>query len=169
TYAYVPGNQLSFLGQSQAGGTLSYHGMLLSLQRRAARGVTIGGNYTWSHCYGDDSKAGSGATPGTTYTDPNNRAFDRGNCDGDRRQVFNLTAVAGTPQFANPTLRLLGTGWRLSGIYKWLTGNSLTILSGQDRTLSGVANQRAQQILKNPYGNKSLTNYLNPAAFTQPA
>ena len=167
-YPNIRGTQLSFLGQYQAGGTLSYHGMLLSLQRRAARGVTIGGNYTWAHCYGDDSKAGSGATPGTTYTDPNNRNFDRGNCDGDRRQVFNLTAVAGTPQFANPTLRKLATGWRLSGIYKFLTGNSLTILSGQDRTLSGVANQRAQQILQNPYGNKSLTNYLNPAAFTQP-
>jgi len=45
----------------------------------------------------------------------------------------------------------------------------LTVLSGLDRALNGVVNQRAQQVLVNPYGDKSLTNYLNPAAFTQPA
>ena len=28
-----------------------------------------------------------------------------------RQQIANVTAVASTPQFANPTLRTLGTGW----------------------------------------------------------
>ena len=81
-----------------------------------------------------------------------------------------MTAVAGMPQFANPTLRVLASGWRLSGIYKRSSGGWLTILSGQDREQSAVNNQRAQQILENPYGDRSsITNYLNPAAFTQPA
>jgi len=130
--------------------------------------MTVGGNYTWSHCYGDDSKASSGGAPGATYTDPDNRDFDRGNCEGDRRHLVNMTAVVATPRFANSAIRALATGWRISGIYRWLSGNWLTITSGQDRTLSGVSSQRAQQVLENPYGNKSLTNYLNPAAFALP-
>jgi hypothetical protein len=168
-YPNIGGTAIAFLDQYQAVGTQSYEGLLLSLQRRAARGVTIGANYTWSHCYGDASKANSGGTPGTTYTDPNNRALDRGNCDVDRRQLFNMTAVAATPQFANAKVRAIATGWRISGIYRWLSGSWLTITSGQDRTLSGVANQRPQQVLPNPYGDRSLTNFLNPAAFAQPA
>jgi hypothetical protein len=169
TYPNIGGAPISFLSQYQANGTESYHGMLLSLQRRAARGLTIGGNYTWSHCYGDDSKASSGGAPGATYTDPDNRDFDRGNCEGDRRHLLNTTAVAETPRFANSTLRALAGGWRFSGIYRWLSGTWLSITSGQDRTFSGVASQRAQQVLENPYGDKSLTNYLNPSAFALPA
>ncbi len=160
---------MAFLDRYEAGGTASYNGLLLSVQRRAARGVTIGGNYTWSHCLGDESKANSGGTPGQTYQDPNNRSLDRGNCEGDRRHIFNMTAVAEAPQFAKPTLRLLASGWRLAGIYRVSSGGFLTITSGVDRQLSGVQNQRPNQVLANPYGNKSITNYLNPAAFALPA
>src|SRR4030095_14286585 len=56
-YPNIGGTTLSFLSQYQPGGTQTYDGLLLSVQRRAARGVTLGGNYTWSHCYGDDAKA----------------------------------------------------------------------------------------------------------------
>ena len=115
-YPNIGGTTVSFLSQYQPGGTQTYNGLLLSVQRRAARGVTVGGNYTWSHCYGDDAKASQGGGPGATYVDPNNRVFDRGNCEGDRRQIFNMTAVAQTPRFANTTLRTIVTGWRLSGI-----------------------------------------------------
>jgi hypothetical protein len=46
-------------------------------------------------------------------------------------------------------------------------------LTGTDRTLTGVTpNQRPNQVLENPYANRSgrpLTNWLNPAAFALPA
>jgi hypothetical protein len=167
-YPGVGGTVPAFLDQYEGNGTQSYHGLLTSVQRRAVSGVTIGANYTWSHCYGDVSRANSGGTPGSTYLDPNNRDFDRGNCEGDRRHIFNMTAVAETPQFANPTVKRIASGWRLSGIYRKSSGSFLTILSGQDRELSGVQLQRAQQVLENPYGAKTLTNYLNPSAFTLP-
>ncbi len=163
------GTPIGPLDRYTPGGTESYHGMLLSVQRRAAHGVTVGANYTWSHCYGNSSRASAAGTPGNTYLDPYNRDFDRGNCESDRRHLFNMTAVAETPRFSNNTLRMVGTGWRLSGIYRKSTGSWLTILSGVDRALTGVSNQRAQQVLQNPYGNKSLTNFLNPAAFAPPA
>ena len=167
-YPKVGGTSIAFLDLYAPTGTQSYNGLLISLQRRASRGVTVGGNYTWSHCYGESSGANSGGTPGNTYQDPNNRALDRGNCLSDRRHIFNLTAVGEAPQFANRALRLLASGWRLSGIFRASSGDFLTITGGVDRQLSGVQNQRPDQVLLNPYGNKSLTNYLNPAAFALP-
>lgn len=144
--------------------------MILSAQRRAARGVNINGNYTWSHCIGDNATGGSPQNVAQTYQDLNNRRFDRGNCAGDRRHNFNLTTVAESPAFANPTLRAIGSNWRLSVIYRYLSGSMLTVTTGLDRALSGVtANQRPSQILGDPYGDKSsLKNFLNPRAFAQP-
>ena len=160
-------------------GTLSYNGLLISIQRRAVRGVNIAGNYTWSHCLGDAATANATGRGGAGYLDPNNRAFDRGNCGSngsgtgsglDRRHVFNVTAVASTPQFANPTLHMLGTGWQLSTIYRQSSGTYLTISTGLDRVLSGQsANQRPNQVLENPFLDRNSLNYLNPRAFAQPA
>ena len=101
------------------------------------------------------------------------RGKDRGNCAGDRRHIFNMTAVGETPRFANNTLRIVGTGWKLSGIFRRSTGSWLTVTPGTDRALNGNASsQRANQILASPYGDKSArpyTNFLNPAAVALPA
>ncbi len=163
-----------FLGQvelMESGSTQSYHGLLIGLEHRATRGLVLNGNYTWAHCIGGD--AGSqdqGVQDGSGYV--GTREAERGNCASSRRQVFNLTAVAETPQFANRTLRIVGTGWRLSGIYRYQTGSFLTVTSGIDRALSGVGGQRPNQILADAYGDKSakpLSRFLNPAAFELPA
>jgi hypothetical protein len=165
------GQYIGALDEFDDGGTQNYHGLLLTVQRRAARGVTINSNYTWSHCLGDHYET-DGPAPGTGYVNPNNRDFDRGNCDSDRRHIFNFTAVAETPTFANSKLRALGSGWRLAGIYRASSGQSLSILSGDDRGLIGIADQRADQVLTNPYGDNSarpLTNFFNRDAFVPPA
>src|SRR5262249_51351749 len=111
----------------ESGGTAGYHGLLLSLQRRAARGVTVNGNYTWSHCISDPAgdQLAVSATPNNGWTNPDNRHFDRGNCGNaatDRRHVFNLSAVAETPEFSNATLRAVASRWRFSPILKILSG-----------------------------------------------
>jgi hypothetical protein len=133
--------------------------------------VNIGANYTWSHCIGIDPTANNTGRGGPGYLDPNNRKFDIGNCAAsDQRQVFNLTAVAPTPRFSNSTLRMLGSGWQVSSIYRWRTGQYFSVNTGLDRALNGQAgSQRANQILGDPYGDRdSLDHYLNPNAFAQP-
>jgi hypothetical protein len=167
------GALMGFVAQGDDGGNQTYHGMILSVERRAASGITVNANYTWSHCIGLGTASlynPMGANANITYTDPNNRDFDRGNCDSDRRQIFNLTSVAETPSFANPTLRKLASGWRLSAIYRRSSGNPINVISGQDRALSGINDQRASLTGANPYtGSKApLSNYLNPAAFVMP-
>jgi hypothetical protein len=169
----VEGNKIGPMAEFDDGGVQESHGMLLSIQRRAVRGITITGNYTLSHCVGVLSDINSAGPPADeTGTKPGDRDFDRGNCVSDRRHIFNSTVVATTPQFANRTARVLGTGWTISGIYRWSSGQPLNIESGVDRSLTGVLRQRPSQILENPYLDRSgrpLTQWLNPAAFAQPA
>jgi hypothetical protein len=153
------------------GGTMNYHALLLSAERRMSRGISSSVNYTLSHCIGDFTETNSN-TPDSefVYTDPNNRRFDRGNCDTDRRHIFNLTGIAETPAFANRTVRMLASNWRFAAIYRWSSGNPLNIISGTDVALNGVVNQRPNQV-GNPYTGNSgpLESYLNASAFVRPA
>ena len=156
-----------------AGGKASYNGLILSVQRRVARGVTISGNYTWSHCISDPGGDQAFRLSGTTgYTNPDNRHFDRGNCTtagSDIRQVLNLSSVAETPRFSNRTLGAVGSGWRFSPILRIRSGDYLSITTNIDRALTGITGQRVNQILAEPYGSKTVNNYLNPLAFASPA
>ena len=162
----------SFINEVDQGGTGSYQGLLLSLQRRAAKGITLNTNYTWSHCIADITFADFNTASDGAYTNVNNRRADRGNCIAtgqDRRHLFNVTAVAETPRFGNNTLRMLATGWRFSPLVRISSGRPLTVTSGTDIALIGTANQRPNQVLADPYLEKGGLKYLNPAAFTNAA
>jgi hypothetical protein len=174
----VDGQLMAFVSDTDAGGTQSYNGMLLSVQRQAGRGITVNTNYTWSHCIGDYADVNSqGPAADETYSNPTNRRADRGDCLGERRQTLNFTGLAETPRFANNTLRIVASGWRLSGIYTRSSGAPFTVITGSDRSLTSTGlgsanNQRANQVLGDPYKDRSgrpLTTYLNPAAFALPA
>jgi hypothetical protein len=136
-------------------------------------GLTVNGNYTWSHCIGDYSQEFSTPNVGSGYQDPNNRRYDRGNCALDRRQNFNLSAAYEVPRFENRTARLLASGWRISPIFRYLTGAPLLISTGVDRALNdNTATQRPNLLQPNAVhqtGPGSFLNYLNKAAFAQPA
>jgi hypothetical protein len=167
------GQYFGYVNKIESGGTASYNGLLLAVQRRASRGMTVNANYTWSHCISDpfQSTANSGSgNAGNSH--PDNRRFDRGNCTAsqtDRRHNFNLSAVAETPQFTNPTLRIIGSGWRVSPILKILSGGFLSVTTTTDVALSGITGQHVNQVLGDPYGDKSVARFLNPAAFALPA
>ena len=161
------GQYFSNIVEADDEGTGSYNGLLLSVQRRRARGITIGGNYTLSHCI-DTGYSDIIQTNGIQVAD--RRGANRWNCELDRRHNFNMSTVYETPQFANSALRILAGGWRISGIARLLTGAHLTVSSGLDQALSGTTYQRPNQVLASPYApNKGIAQWFNPAAFVQPA
>jgi hypothetical protein len=155
-------------------GVQNYRGLKLALRRRAAAGVSISGNYTWSRCYGD-STTGGFPQLASGYTDPSNPALDRGHCSQDRTHIGNVSAGVRTPEFANPVLRAVVSNWRVSGILSASAGSWLTVTAGGDRAFTGLQGQRAQQVSGDVYGDISfddqgrILNYLNAAAFAQPA
>jgi Carboxypeptidase regulatory-like domain len=170
-----PQEAIGALDELDDSGTQSYHGLVLSVLRRATRGITVNANYTWAHCISDLADTG-GSSPSAASSvalqNPDNHRLDRGNCDSDRRHLFNLYGIATTPRFENKPLRILLTGWRASGIYRRSAGSYLTIFSGLDLALDGSAGQRVNWLQADPFLDKSgrpLTQYLNPAAFVPPA
>ena len=155
------------------GATANYNGLVLNLQRRTSRGITINANYTWSHCISDSfTTLINGGSANGGYTNPNNRRFDRGNCSTsaiDRRQLFNLSSVLETPRFSNSTVQKLAGDWKLAPILSIRSGSFFAVTTSTDVALNGIGNQRLNQILTNVYGDKTPGNYLNPAAFALPA
>jgi hypothetical protein len=157
-------------------GTSRYNGLLLSVQRRATAGVNVGANYTWSRCIEDYVKNGEKALF-VFDTDPVTKQLplEYGNCAADRasdvRQMFNLTSVVSTPEFASPKLRLLASGWRLSALFKRSTGIYYSLINGVNRALGAGTAERPNQVLVDPYLDKKGKGiqYLNPAAFQLPA
>jgi hypothetical protein len=162
------GQYLASVFNYTAIGTQRYRGLKLSFQRRAARGVSLSGNYTVSHCVTDSTYDGR-FIQGVIYNKPGDTSYDLGNCPYNQREIANLTVGAQAPRFANPALRALAADWRVSGILSAHTGDWLTVTTARDINFTGLTGQRVDQVNENPYGAKTLTNYLNPAAFAYPA
>ena len=66
-------------------------------------------------------------------------------------------------------LRFVASGWQVAGIVSVLSGDSFSALAGLDQALSGTDDERPQQVLANPYAANKGVQWLNPAAFAQPA
>src|SRR4029450_2618637 len=101
-------------------------------------------------------------------TDPNDPSYDRGNCPQNRRQIASMTVGYVTPQFGGAALRAVASDWRVSGILTARSGDWLTVTTTQDLAGTGVTGQRVNQVNDNPYGDKTLLNYLKAAAFAFP-
>jgi hypothetical protein len=166
---WAQGQYMGYVDAYDSRGTQIYNGLLTSIQRRAANGLGLNANYTLSHCVGSPNAAGVNPNVGNGYIDPNNIDYDRGNCNSDRRHIFNLTLTYQTPRVGPSAVRALTSDWRLSGILRMASGAFLNITTGLDNALTGANSQRPNQVLDDPYGAKSLNNYLNPNAFAQPA
>ena len=177
------GRFIGFLDYFTDTGTQQYNGLLLQIQRRAANGMNAGANYTLSKCEGHPSGGGGTANVASGYMTPvsiinppdaaeaeRRLDLDYGPCNQDRRHVFALSGSVQSPEFQGAAMRMLASNWRLSGAFRASSGSRLTVGTGLDRALTGnQGQQRANQAGDDPYGAKTLNQWLNPAAFAQPA
>ena len=165
-------------------GWQDYQGLLFSVQRRSVGGLALNANYTISRCEGLINQGQGPLNVATGYMQPvslvnppsdaeRDAIFDndKGRCDAWRKHIFNFNASIETPQFENKTARVLGSGWRLSGIWSAQSGAPLTVSTGADRALSGIqaGTQRANQVSDDVYGDGTVNNWLSGTAFAQPA
>ena len=163
------GKYLGAVDEHTAVGEQRYRGMLLGVQRRSGRGISIDANYTLSKCEGHPTQGGTTPNVNSGYVNPNDIDYDYGACTADRRHVFNLTGGYQTPEFDDRLLRAIGSNWRVSMIYRVSSGSPLTVTVTSDPAGTGIGGQRAN-LDGDPYGDRhSTSNYLNFASFSAPA
>jgi hypothetical protein len=177
------GQYVAALDSYDDGGTANYHGVTFTA-RRGTRYMNVSANYTWSRCIGTDGTAGTtpNVNTGSNFVEViggraylTDRRADVANCGTDRRQIFNSTAVVETPRFGNTVARMLGSGWRVSSIYRRSSGNFFNVTAGMDAARIGgnTGQQRAVQLSADVYAPGRPTGprdiYLNPGTFAVPA
>jgi hypothetical protein len=191
---YTPGSTLStdqrrpFQGystiqQASSGGNSWYQSLQMSLEKRFSHGFTILANYTFSKSLDnmsilqDAATFGAGGLHVLPAYDKDFKQFERGPSDFDRRHVFVTSYVWQLPQLAKAARLVRGVAgnWQLSGVISASTGWPITIAAGQDRSQSGIGQDRATLVKSDAYGGNACrsiapcVNYLDPQAFALPA
>ena len=146
-----------------------YHSLQINVTRRYSRGLTLLSNFVWGKTIDDTSSATEG---NTGPPNPFNFASARGPADFDQEFRFSLSAV-----YALPHLNLTGfsnvllNNWQINTIVSLYSGLPFTVVSGTDRSLSGIGNDYAD-IVGNPArpaGVSQVQQYFNTAAFAPAA
>ena len=161
-----------------ASGQNIYHSLQTTFTKRFKSGLMIDGNYTWSHAI--DSVDDQGLFDGQPQ-DINNYKAERGNSSGDARHSGSFNAVYLLPigkgqrffgGMNSFTDKLFG-GWEIAALGTIRTGIAETVYIPISATGNGdYTNQRPNVVYPfvNVYPtNQSITNWINAAAFAQPA
>jgi hypothetical protein len=142
-----------------------YNSLQLNVTRRESNGLTLLTNIVWSKTIDNTSSATEG---NTGPPNPFNLASGRGPADFDQTIRYNLSA-----NYLIPHAKLQGwksavvNGWQANAIVSLQTGLPFTVLSGTDRSLSGIGNDYADQVGNpaRPSGVSKVKEYFNTAAF----
>lgn len=163
----------SSITETNQGGNANYNAMLLAVQKRMSQHVSIQGNYTLSRCISTNEPQ---QYLDPVYSDPFNPNADRGNCNADHRQVYNISAVVTSPKYSERIVQKLLEDWQLAPIFQRTSGAPFSCLSGTDVALDGQSTgQRCNITGVSPYlahptwGSATGDSYFNPAAFVVPA
>ena len=151
------------------GGYSNYNALQVTVQRRFSNGLSFVANYTFSKGLDNES-----ADVQLTVTNPDPFAprFNYGLSDLNVTHNFSLFTVYNLPAFARAPrfVRAAAGGWQTSGILNWRAGFPINIVSGQDRSLSGINQDRAD-LVGDPYlsegrsEGEKLAQWFNPTAF----
>jgi hypothetical protein len=169
------GQYYASVQEVRADGTSSYNGLMLQVQRRRAGGLSVQTNYTFSRCTTDRWNSGPGVD-GFSVMEPGNRQADESRCANSPEHNLNSSVVYQVPGLGSGVLRAVTAGWQVSGILSARSGGYYTVnigsdvaLSGQCCGASGAPQQRANQVLDDPFmTDRTFAQWLNPAAFERP-
>jgi hypothetical protein len=160
----VQGAFYSSVIQTDAGATSSYNALLAKVEHRFAQHYTLLTNFTWSHCvstwdFGNELAADD-------YQNPNNRDAEKGDCNFDRRYIFNTSLVATSAGLGEGVLKGFTKDWRVAPIVSLYSGQPVNILDGTDVSLTGEAMDRPNVVagVSNPFPHTT-NEWFNPALF----
>ena len=124
--------------------------MQITVEHRFSKGLSFVANYTFSKALDNESVEAQ-----LTVTNPNPFVprFNYGRSDLDTTHNFSFWTVYNLPALSHApkVVRAAFGGWQSSGIWSWRSGLPVNVTSGQDRSLSGVALDRGDLVLADPY------------------
>jgi hypothetical protein len=156
-------------------GTSYNHGAYDALQvqftKRAAFGLNLMANYTWSKSFDLDSSGLFGTALSSGPSNPFNLGGGYAPSDYDATHQLKIAALYDIPSLrAGPrALRGVVNDWQFNVMVVAHTGFPFTCRSGVDNSLSGVGNDSCDQVTANsgrPAGANPLLQWFNTAAFT---
>ena len=146
-----------------------YNSLQANLVKRTQNGLTLLTNIVWSKAIDNTSSATEGnAGP----PNPFNLQSGRGPADFDQAIRYNLSINYVTPHVDVTGFKsALLNNWQLNGIASIQTGLPFTVVSGTDRSLSGIGNDYADiaGTPARPAGVSKIKEYFNTAAFVPAA
>ena len=160
-----------------ASGQNVYHSLQVSFNKRFKGGLSVDMNYTWSHAI--DSVDDQGLFDGAPQ-DINNYGAERGNSSGDARHSGSFNALyllpfgRGQRFFGNAggfADKVIG-GWEIAALGTIRSGIAMTVYIPVSQTGNGsYTNQRPDVVggVSVVPADQSITNWINPAAFVEPA
>jgi Carboxypeptidase regulatory-like domain/TonB dependent receptor len=173
----APYPQYGIFNYSLNGGPSEYNGLQVELNKQMSSGLSFKTSYTWSKSMDWQSDPYS-----TEPVDFYNMRPDWGPSDYNRQQIFVFSGVYQLPigrgkQFlnsANSFTNVVLGGWMVGSIITFDSGAPFNAFADGDVANAGWPSQRAERTSANPYsrsggGGKGLKQWLNTAAFTQPA
>ena len=153
----------------------NYHALLLSINRRFAKGLQLGVAYAYSKFmdYGGNTFVNNVSVTQTipVYRPLRSWSYGLDNSDQTHNLVVNFTYQ--TPKLASvhPVLRQVAGNWQLSGIAQFVSGTpgavSLTTTDGTD--LTGGGDGQRVNVVGDSHADSTFLQWFNPAAFARPA
>ncbi len=118
------GNRFAEIDYKTSGGTSNYNALQSTLNRRFAKGFTLGASYTWAHDLGNTGGSNEARTAANNYS----FAADRGNNNFDVRHSFNASMLYELPYGKGRKYHALLGGWQVGGIVNARTGLPIEVL-----------------------------------------
>ena len=149
----------------------NFNSLQVNVTRRITGGLTILSNIVWSKTIDNGSSAIEGvAGPPNPY----NLNSSRGPADFDQTIRFSAAFNYFLPKFnVSRYAGAVVNGWQANAIVQLQTGMPFTLLSGTDRSVSGIGNDYADIVPgvspARPAGFSRITRYFNTAAFAPAA
>jgi Carboxypeptidase regulatory-like domain/TonB dependent receptor len=144
-------------------GNSFYHALQTKLDKRFARGVSLGAAYTFSKANGDGE---AGGNEGVAFQNPRDRRGSKGLFRFDQTHVFVAHYVWELPgAHMNGPLRFALGGWQTNGVLSLRSGFPFTISEGTGDLNIGSGPARPDRIKDGRLDNPSRLLWYDPTAF----
>jgi len=163
---YTQYQQYGNINQIESIGTSNYNSLQTQLRMTNWHRLTTSATYTWSHNL-DEVTAFRGALP----QDSRNFKGDYSNSDLDSRNTFTAFFSYAVPGSSFGP-KEISNGWHVNSLLAFHSGLPFTVHASGDISGTNEGNDRAVLVgdpMKGYQGQKVFANWLNPAAFADPA